>query len=328
VWDPYGDLRPENITYVWPKTEAALVRETLKAFADNNEVDTLLNAVESPELVTSIRPLYNKLNGVQVLDKQLDRRDIRKLFQNSKRLIGVLSGGFLYYSFGIAPLLSDMRKIARATEKFKSQMERAISKAGTVTSVHRQMQGEFGPIGLVPYAPIGYGVGPLDGYWHTNINSLVKPLMTCTVRGIRTKKFGTPIFNRLSYLIDRFGGTGPASFAYERISFSFVLDWFVDMSGILNRLDNLLTGGAQNVRDVCVSTKYRALCPIIHHNPNASVISIYDGQQTALVELSGYHRKSVQSTSLGGLSGRFGKKQGLLTAALISQMAANLKRKR
>jgi hypothetical protein len=68
--------------------------------------------------------------------------------------------------------------------------------------------------------------------------------------------------------------------------------------------------------------------PIIHERINATNTSIYDGKQVALVTLSSYTRKPVDTNISIGSAGRFGKKQALLTGSLIGQMAANLKARR
>lgn len=328
-WGAYGDIAHSNIQVTYSKSDESLVREALNKFYSTNQVDTLLNAVESPELVTSIRPFFNKINGVRIIDKDFDRRDIRKFLRNATNIIGVLSGGFLYYTFGVAPLISDMRKISKAVKVYNQHIQTSLRKKGTVSTVHSSCDGKISDVLLTPW-PYGYGTVSGNGtsYWSTKIYDQGLTKKICTVRGVRTKKFQTDLFGRLDDLADRFGATGPASFAWERIPFSFVLDWFIDLSGILNKLDNALTGNTKQVMDVCLSTKWKALVQVNKHLYNTNRGSSYDGQQMALNELSYYNRQIRSDRPLVGLSDRFGKKQGFITGALIAGFGASLAKKK
>jgi hypothetical protein len=333
-WNPYGEITQNNIQVDWPESESALIRKAKNAFYDVNKVDSLLNTAEAPELVTSISPMYRKIMGVQLVQNTRNWRSIlRTLRNNSKPSFGILCGGYLYYAFGVAPLISDMRRISSSVSSYKKKLEDALKKAGTVETVHVRDSGEvFGKLiadqntGSLPAA---YGEDTqLDGsWWHTKPYSLETPLRVCTIRGVRSSKFNTKLFGELDYLAKTFGVTGPASFAWERVKFSFVFDWFVDLSDILNKLDNTLTGGDKNIQDITLSTRWRVLCPLIKHLRAVGQQSSADGQQTGSVELHYYDRKPIQDNIEVGLSGRFGKKQGLLSAALLGQMVANLKKK-
>jgi hypothetical protein len=331
VWGPYGDLNHGNVHIDWSKSEATLVRETQKAFYDNNEVDSLLNIVESPELVTSLSPLHRKIMGVKVIDRSLSKRDIRKLFRNAKGSLGLLSGGFLYYTFGVAPLVNDMRKISDAVLSYRKTLQRALRNQGTESTVRRRAMGvmsnQLDPINNS--LPGGWGTGPLDGtssHWHVVNNVDVQPEMICTIRGTRDHAYKTQLFTALNGLAGRFGSSGPASYVWERIPFSFVLDWFVDLSGILNSLDNSLTGNRKGIRDICVSSRWSTIATVIKHQRNATETDSHDGTQTAQVELSQYRRNPVSNDITIGASGRFGKKQGFITAALVGSYAANLRK--
>jgi hypothetical protein len=152
--------------------------------------------------------------------------------------------------------------------------------------------------------------------------------LTCTVRGVRENKYFGDFFQKLDFLASRFGSVGPASFLWERIPFSFVVDWFVDLSGVLNYLDNALTGNTKKVKEACISTKWDVIAEIYKLRYNTSLTSSVDGAQIAQCRLGFYHRKLVDPHVSVGLNVRFGKSQASITAALVAQMAANLRSKR
>lgn len=341
TWGNYGSLSRDNIHVVWNETEEELIRKAVDRFYTTTEVEGLLNVVEAPELVTGLRSLYNNFLVDVVpykgkIVKGRIRRGTKVLSSNDKFSRGtkVLSGGFLYYSFGVAPLISDMRKISKALEKYKIQLARYLKQAGAVYTVHEKGFGTVHPDlkpGLNGAYPHQYGSGPSDNdgkVWHTAVTAQVTPVRTVTIRGIRDIRFQSSVFQTIDYLIKRFGAQGPASFLWERIPFSFVVDWFVDLSGVLHAVDNALTGSSKRITDACISEKWKVLAPVIHHSEKTSHSSLYHMQQVAIYELSSYTRKPFIPTTSVGLSGRFGKKQGLLAGALLSQMAANLKAKR
>lgn len=347
AWGKYGsDITPRNLRFVWSKDERTLLRETTAAFYKLNEVDSLLNTIESPQLVTYARSLYGLVQtGLKTIANP--RKVLQGIANNSsassrslrahvgrvaRNSIRTATGIHLGYAFGVAPLVSDMRKLSKATLKYKERLKKATATAGTEVSVHRFVQGNVSDVlhpdtvsGLYP----GYYGSVQDtgsSWWHAHVSG--SAIRTCTVKGRRTVRYTQDVFSRLDNLIYRFGVTGPASFAWERIPFSFVLDWFVDLSVVLGVVDNALTGSTKNITGACISEKLDVDVDVIHHRVSPTFFSIYDGKLTARVRLSSYTRKPTSADIQIGLSGRFGKKQAFLTGSLIGQMAANLKTKR
>lgn len=322
-----------HISKYYSKDEQTLVRETMDAFYNVNEVDSLLNGVESPELLTGIQDLYRPLRDAVVMNGASNQR-IRSRLSSAKRAgkaAAVLSGGYLYWSFGIAPLIGDLRKISKNLDPYRKRLEQVKRKAGQKISVHRSVTGSFGNIVADGNGnlPSGYGTGSNQSKsWTAELIPLVLPTMTCSIQGIREFKYSSSAFQTLDYLASRFGSVGPASFLWERIPFSFVVDWFVDLSGVMNSIDNALTGNTKRILGATISQKWKCMlnCTKVQYSP--TLTDSNDGAQIALVELSSYLRKPTQPNISVGLSGRFGKKQGGITAALIGQMAANLVSKR
>jgi hypothetical protein len=325
AWGPYGDVYPENIQVNWDVSDETLIRQCMDDFYSTNDVDTLLNAIEAPQFTDGLKSMYNNVNA-PVYPKSKVPALLR-----ARKLTKFLSGGYLYYAFGVAPVISDMRKLSKATVTYSKRLKKALATAGTAVSVHRKCKGSFAPtlvhggLGFPQY----YGSPSSNGtFWSVDINHLHIPEKIVSIRGIRAHKYESQAFGMLDDLATRFGSTGPASFLWERIPFSFVVDWFVDASGVFNALDNFLTGSRKRIQDATLSTKWSCLAGVIKHKYNGTTYSTMDGTQTALNELSYYHRKPIDPTVSVGASGRFGKKQIALTSALLGQMAANLKLKR
>jgi hypothetical protein len=325
TWGIYGDVYPSNIPVIWPSTERNLIRDTYAKFLSLNEVDNLLNVTDNPKgLLTGPIELAKRFLSAQ----QIHTHDRKTIFRSLARHGSVLSGGFLYYSFGVRPVVSDMRKIASHFGKYSDLLKAAQRRAGTVQTVHGKMKGHFGTSLVTssdhPLAPSYRAVANTGGIWRADIISMIQPTMTCSIKGIRTERYNTKFFQNLDSLVSRFGATGPASYLWERIPYSFVVDWFLDLSTVTRSIDNALTGNTMRVIDASISEKWSCLAAVIKQSHDGTTISTIDGTQTALNELSYYTRKPIQPNLSIGLSGNFGKKQALLSSALLYQLVAKL----
>jgi hypothetical protein len=317
-------------------SEEQLLRNTLDAFYNTNEVDSLLNLVESPELVTGISSLRAKLSNIARITgvgRISSRESLKRLFsrRSLKNQVAAVSSGYLYYKFGVAPIAADIRKIGSGLKTYSKRLKSVVANAGQDISVHRSALGAVMPFGHEgTNLPSGFGSSPdTDRSWTATLKPWsVVPSLTCTVRGVRENKYFGDFFQKLDFLASRFGSVGPASFLWERIPFSFVVDWFVDLSGVLNYLDNALTGNTKKVKEACISTKWDVIAEIYKLRYNTSLTSSVDGAQIAQCRLGFYHRKLVDPHVSVGLNVRFGKSQASITAALVAQMAANLRSKR
>lgn len=296
-YPPQFDL--SSCTAIYPIGIDAQINNALDGFMNTNEVDSLLNIIEAPQLPSAVKSMT----------------DLLKQDSGVKRALSKISNGYLAYSFGLAPLLADMGKIAKAIKTLKSDMEKARKSQGKVTTARHRVSGY-----LQDNLPLRV-VGSL----HHKMQTLVVPTRIVTIRGIQRHSYNTRVFNDLSYLMNRFGGRGPASFVWERIPFSFVVDWFVDLRGVCNSLDNLLTGSSKRVMDACVSEKYELMISCTHKNGYYSSSSVEPGEGYAVCgsHLSYYQRKPIAVASKVIGSGRFGKKQLSLSAALLYQQIAS-----
>jgi len=203
-WGQYaGDISSRNLRILWDKPERTLVREALDAFYQLNEVDNLLNLVEAPQLVEFSKSLYSLVQqGIKTAVNP--RKTLISLRNNnsssalredllrriSKQSIKTATGLHLGYAFGVAPLISDMRKLSKATASYKKRLQRLAQTAGTEVSVHRHCGGRIEPfLVLDPNTgslPTGYGSGPdLGKYWSTVPTGTEPPICTATTRNTK-----------------------------------------------------------------------------------------------------------------------------------------------
>jgi hypothetical protein len=300
----------------YPKTINQLKVEAMHRFHQQNEVDTLLNLIEAPQLITSAQSIVRlmKAHG--------------KKLRNGKRvnsLNSLASSGFLAWSFGLAPLISDIQKINRAVatlhrdidnhmRTYKRPYTVSASSVGVVNTTF-----DLASLGYSAYTNLNDST-----VWNIQTNYLTMPRLMVGVRGRRTAEYNSAAFQQLDYVIRRFGATGPASLVWERIPFSFVVDWFVNLSGIIDTLDNALTGFSRHIDSVWMSEKWHILAGVYKHQ-GGGYTSDMDGKQITQNELSYYHREAISPDPSISLSGRFGKKQLALTAALLHQIVASLR---
>lgn len=297
AWGDYGWVYHSNVTTRYPKTDQELIRQAVEKFYGENEVDTLLNIVESPELLSGLGSVFN----------------------TSASVPGRISGGYLYYSFGIAPLISDLQKIHDSLGTLRTKLEEYLKLVGKPYTARAVMVGSFGLFqGMGEgYRPPG-GNNPYNEWWSCEHNIMSTPTKVVCVRGVRANKYYSEALTKLDYMLKRFGSKGPASFVWERIPFSFVIDWFVDLRAVFGILDNALTGGTKEISDISLSEKWRTHITVkkIQHPGWESPA---DGQQTAYNELGYYRRDPVVLSQWVGLRDGFGKRQSATSVALLLQ---------
>jgi hypothetical protein len=330
IWgDPGSTMESKYIRHSYPDTEENLVRATQHDFYNTNVVDNFVNLSELDDLLPSgFLKQAKTLGGILANARRVKsvKGKLGKLFRTSNALV---SDGYLYYSFGIAPLISDMRKMSRAVSHFKEKLQKRVASADHPISVHRSLVGSVDSnLYLDLGKPGGYQVTPGDGgCWTAEVSSPIVPTLVCTVRGTRSVQFHSPVFQQLDNLIDRFGSAGPATFAWNKIPYSFVADWFVDISSVLDRIDNSLTGSTKKIQDTCISQKYQFHVKIQKVPPNGNTSDNMDGQVIGIRDYYLYTRKAAGSIPLIAPSGIFGKTQAALSAALISQLATKVSRR-
>lgn len=336
-----------DIAIRYPRIRDRLIADAVHDFYSTNQADNLVNGIEAPELVHSLTSLKQTLGNVShlrqafraglILEK-LNRRSrstksMINLAKRNKRVRNIallhglkavkqgnsdVSNLYLAYSFGIAPLIRDMKTVHNALRTLRRDMRAALKSSGKEVSIHRS---DFGSI--------RFELGGVDKGSKVQVDNILwtlqasKVLRTCTVRGVRENRYNLKAFAEMDYLISRFVATGPASLGWELTPFSFVVDWFVDLRNITDRLDNLLTGRYKKIRDVCISEKSEYKC-FGHLNQLGYEVVEDNGAIMYDKRYSQYHREPITDYNIVASSGRFGKHQALLLGALVHQKVTSL----
>lgn len=326
-----------NMTTAYPKTEAQLKSMCVQKFYSFNEVNSALNVIESPGLVKTISDLSSFF-------KKLKKGDLKAL----KKLPSLHLG----YAFGVAPLISDLRKLSKEIPNMKSRWEKLRARQGKPYLTSVSVQGTHAlmlPGGSNGYygdsVPVHNYTGPL--YWHGKVILGIPPTYKCVIRGVDNSSYSSDAFSRIDDAMSRVTTTGPASLAWELVPFSFVADWFVNTQELMSRLDNTLMGDRKTILDMWTTQNHDLLLPVFIHKygdrkinfePEGHALDImYDRKAVydSLHTLKGcigytrrvlYHRKPIDMTFQVVPSSRFGKKQAALSASLLYQLVANLKK--
>lgn len=297
-WQMWGRT-PEHLSLdgqppMYPRSVEQQISAALVAFYNENEVDSLLNIVESPQLPSSLQSLYKTANTDGV-----------------RRALSLVSSGYLAYSFGIAPLLSDMSKLAKAAKTLRSDLSKAISASGKEVTIRNTVRA----------TGTAYKVNANSPYHQ--LEGMAFGDRTVSVRGTRGPAYSPNKMGQLMVALKRFGSPGPASFVWERIPFSFVLDWFMDTKLLFAQLDNLSTGNQKVVSNIMVTERSWLSSKMIHQSSYPYAIP-GNGETVASSSKSRYERKIYSGRPpLVTWSNRFGKKQASLTAALLYQLVAS-----
>jgi hypothetical protein len=290
----------------------------MSKFYNTTVAEGLLNAIEAPQFRDSLAGLSRYARERR---KYIQRHDGEEPFG---KFLHQIPGAYLGYAFGVAPLIADMVTITKAAKTLKSDMQQAIDdykKPITATAQSR---------GLVSikstFSGAGYNTNGSNGWWTPKIVSQ-SAIRTVGVKGHRAPTGKSDQAKKLDYLLDRFVASGPVSIAWELVPFSFVIDWFVDLSAVIGAVDNFLMGSPRNIEDCWWSEKFVFDVDVIHRDmrrPSYWVSRTHDGATVADGHIEYYHRYYLDPVITIGASNRFGKKQATLSAALLYQQVANL----
>lgn len=221
------------------------------------------------------------------------------------------------------PLLADMMKTAKVCSDYRNELKRYLKSAGRVEIVRTALSGSLAH----PHSD--NASIPSAGHLTYQGQTLRPPARVISVRGLRRHLYGSSLFKEMDFVATRLLGRGPFNFAWERIPFSFVVDWFADLRTFTGALDSLIVGKAQQITGQISTVQWSAQGSAIHFDGSSPYHDQpYDGASMSGSRVSYYHRKVLPFNPLWvGASGRFGKKQLALTGALLHESILAAKRR-
>lgn len=271
------------------------------------KADVLLNIVEANQVWPSLTSLTNSLPNMA------------KNWKSIRKLIKTASGSFLAWKFGVSPILSDVMAINRYMPKMGVDIQR--HKDGDKSRFSSERILNF------THTPVVINVGSNNGHPAYIVSNQGRIIYNPRIRYVLTVKpttrYMTSFFTKLDFVVRRFA-TSPASLLWEKIPFSFVVDWFVDIRGALNSLDSAL--GFSPYQIVSFTRSYRSHIgtDTFVDQINPCTGSVASSMKARLYEQEYYERTPVQGSSIVTLNPRFGKSQAAISAALISQQLTKL----
>lgn len=329
-WGQYGELNHSAVSVQWPTDGTSLVRKALHEFHNENKVDNLLNLVELPQLLPTLRSMGAFLKTAKNLPLLLT--PAKAVVKGSRRRLGkeFLKGSantHLGYSFGLAPLVSDMNKMYRAMPTIRRLYVDAQRECHDIKTIRARATGK---LSLIIPDGIGYSYTPnipSGNKWTIpGVSQIVPPIQIVVLRGRRDRpKYYSSTLQALDGFLRNYVTGGPASALWEHLPFSFVVDWFVDLSGVIDKLNESLTGLSSQVISLSSSQKWHVEYDIQKIPTLSWPSSTSDWTLTAHSTLKYYHRESTLPPPLVGASSRFGKKQLALSASLLHNIVANLR---
>lgn len=313
----YGSLKNGcTPTVVWDKSVDTLYVEARGRIYNTNSVQGLVNAIETPQLLGTLRDILMFL-GV--------RRG-----KTVWREISNLSSLYLGYSFGIAPLVADIKKVHKDILQW-SKLIRNLKKDQQFSYAKATCTGTSTFSNTSALSASGYSAltNPKNGsFWHGTLVNPEKPYRTVTLKARAQMQLHNSSLKAADALLRRYLANGPASLAWELVPFSFVVDWFVNTSVLIGRLDDILTFRETDIVDAWVTERVETYIPMVHHQRDNNLgysFPEYVGAEIGSVGYQSYSRKSLQGGPLVSLSGNFGKRQAGYSLALLHQIVAKLK---
>jgi hypothetical protein len=303
------------------------INDAMDRFFNDNEVDNILNLAEAHQIPGTLKSLSETVNNPDVKaalklrpGDPLPGRNLRKVLKVSGRTLKRSSSAFLAYSFGLAPLLSDMRKMSKACQSFKSDMAKFNQSRSRPSTVSTRFSGQ-----AIVNRAFGSRIGTSHYQYRGGMQALTQPTRIITILGVNKEQYDSKAFANLDYVLRKFGGSGPASYIWEKIPYSFVVDWFADLRGVMNAIDNVLTGNTKRIMDACISEHYKVRIPscLTSDYGLATLTLPVNHTPMSWTTVERYTREPFVPTSKVVASGRFGKKQLALAGALLYQKIAN-----
>lgn len=207
-----------------------------------------VSAASDDDLGKCVFNAYNQfVNGVRALDASTsiaESGETPQLFSAWQRRRGLatnLTSGFLSYSFGWKPLLSDLLAIVRELKSFRQTVRRRLKAVGDKEVVRHYKFNLSSTINNVNYVSEGQNA-PYDwGYYGTYEKSVNKSRSVVVTIRARVKP---KLTGESQDLLNKLGALGlipSLATVWSVTRLSFVVDWFYNIGGAIENLQGSLT---------------------------------------------------------------------------------------
>lgn len=315
AWDlspTFNPAPPTGWSFTNDPYDESTVINDLYEKANQLKADAILNMIEANQIWPSMKSLAGCL-------PQMARN-----WKSIRKVIRTASDSYLAWKFGVSPLVSDLTNIVKFAPDMNRQYEQFVRQKNirftrfipfiakfSKAAVNNSANGKV----VERYTYQGYISGNPPGIRYVLV---IKP---------KESKYLTEAFKKADYLMRRFS-TSPASLAWEKIPFSFVFDWFVDMRGVLAGIDKALGQKPYTVLNLSRSESYDVTSEAFWDYYSPCSGDRIAGGRGSRRRFKHYERLILPNRDfMPHWKGRFGKNQAAISAALIAQSVTRLRAK-
>jgi len=250
------------------------------------------------------------LNLSNFLLELKDVKQMFKLWDYSKSKLQNVAGGHLNWSFGWKPFIGDLQRLWETLSRTEERLRAYKALQGQVLTSHFKKT-----IWDPSYGETRIDSEPFKAYY-------TKAWIDCKFFATMRYSYSVPLIDGLYAQVrawlDALGLKANLSVVWEAIPFSFVVDWFFNVSDVLRHIETDYLDSIVKVLDYCCTVKHQ----IRYEFWRGGDYSIYSVPTVlaASGQYTHYHRKRcLPGTDNFGLrfESKYGFKQVLLSAALL-----------
>lgn len=215
--------------------------------ATTNDIDDCVFKAYN-QYITGVR----SLDASQSLAESGETPQLFRIWQRRRGLATNLTSGFLNYSFGWRPVISDFKAILNELRSFPKTVRKRLKAIGDKDVVRHYQFSLGSTVDNAVFNDTGQNAPYEWGKFGTKHNTVTKSrVVTVTIRA----KVKPKLTGYSQDLLNKLGALGLIpSFAtlWSVTRLSFVVDWFYNIGGAIENLQGSLTHDVSNVR-ICVT---------------------------------------------------------------------------
>jgi hypothetical protein len=314
VWNTsHNSTNPPRWTIASPvANESALIEDCFEK-ASQLKADVLLNIAEANQAWPAVQSLANCLP------------EMARNWKVIRKLVKTASGAYLAWKFGVSPILSDIKSIRKYLPEIGKQLKRHTEDASSRYSVTAQGKASFDATPTVYLTINGHKVREATYQGRVTLPPIVRYVLVVKPN---TPPGVSDLYKQMDFAMGRFSSS-PASFAWEKVPFSFVADWFVDLRGVCRGIDKALGHSPYKAMSFTRSYSYQLSTDAFWVSRSVCNGATQLDTRAGSADYSHYERILVpDSAQLPTWKPRFGKNQAGISAALLGQKLSSLFAKR